>query len=146
MKKLGNKTIKLGILNKILRNIFTPQRKINMLKKAIAVLSIAFFSVSNVLPFVPVEKCNMSSSPSQTISDEIVVKKVCLPALTECNTAIYLPVVTAPFSNFKIHGNYSRTVTQNSERVPPTSIPRGLTLDRLPLPESPPAYQTPLLI
>jgi len=138
--------VKTGLPKKIIRNIFSPKRKINMLKKAIAVLSIAFFSVPNVLPFVPTDDCSMPSTPSPATMSEVVMEKECSPTLTECSTAIYLPVVTAPFSKFKVHSNYSRVVTQNLEPVHPTNIPYGLSLDRLPLPDPPPAFQTPLLI
>lgn len=147
MEKLDYRLIKLGILNKIIRNLFTLQRKIGMLKKAIAILSFAFFAVPNVLPFVTADECNLMSSLLQTISDEVAPEKECPPTtIRECNTAIYLPIITAPFSKFKVQSDFSQAVAQNLERVHPTRILRGLSLLHLPLPAPPPAHQTPLLI
>jgi hypothetical protein len=115
------------------------------MKKFIALTIISFSLVVNLLPFVPAGECDMSCCQTEISCCEIE-KPACPVSMIQCETTVFVPMISAPPLKFQLQKDLSQVRMSVVHQVPVAAAVHGNYLAQIPEAEPPPSFLFPLLI
>ncbi|MBV54443.1 MAG: hypothetical protein CMG27_01445 [Candidatus Marinimicrobia bacterium] len=115
------------------------------MKKFIALTIISFSLVVNLLPFIPTGECDMMCCMPEPSCCEIE-KIECSVYMTQCETAIFVPMISAPLTKYQLQKDLSLVRMSVVHQVPVTAAVHESYLAQIPEAEPPPSFLFPLLI
>ncbi|NOZ73994.1 MAG: hypothetical protein GXO90_01255 [FCB group bacterium] len=116
-----------------------------MIKKVIATLFTVIIIAHGMTPLLSNQTCNTSFHQLTTCC-QVQIAEECTVSNASCTNTGATPVITVPSVTVKHQVALSRPIAQNSDMAYSASSFNRLFVYLPPQPESPPAYQTPLLI